>query len=789
MRFRGNFEYGDVIIMILPIWSLWFLSTAGAKSLSAEKVIPFCGIADCNFHGKSLHTVPLGLSDAVLGLDLAFNSIVHIQDVDLKSAVNLRTLLLQSNLIQTIDEHAFDFLGKLEHLDLSWNNLTYLSPSWFRNLSSLQKLNLKGNSYSKLGIFPLFSGLQKLRYLYLGNDKFSSLQTKDFEGISVLEELEIEGQNLKQYSPGSLQSLVRINHIVLNVPVNFILNWILADVKNSVVFLELRNIDHNLESLIRYFKKGPITAQKLVFRDSNFLENDTVPLIEALSGMTQLKELEIIDSRLQGTGHFPNSQHILSNVHIITIRNLKIDSFYLFSDLSSFLYLVENITRLTIENAKVFLVPCELAKRFSSVQYLDFNTNLLQDSFFEHSLCPGSWPKLQTLNVSQNSLTYLGRTAQSVAHLVNLANLDVSQNNLEQMPESCHWPKSLKYLNISGCKVEKLTGCIPDFLEILDASNNLLHDFMVSLPHLQELYLTNNRLKALPDAAFIPHVRFVTIRENSVFVFSEQELEKFVELKLLDARYNSFQCTCGFVSFVQSYPRIYNICIGWPENYICDSPDYVKGDQIGVAQLQLTDCHFSSFVSILCIVIILIVLVSAFLCHKFHVIWYIRMTLAWLKAKRKPRRTHNQAVCYDAFISYSEQDSEWVENIMVQMLEQSNPPFKLCLHKRDFLPGKWIVDNIIDSIEKSSKVLFVLSENFVRSEWCKYELDFSHFRFFDENNDAAILILLESIPTKTIPERFCKLRKLMNTKTYLEWPSDKDQEQLFWFNLKMAIKA
>ncbi|XP_039202927.1 toll-like receptor 2 [Crotalus tigris] len=775
--------------MIFPIWSLCFISIAGAKSLSAEKIIPFCDVAHCNFHRKSLHTIPLGLSNAVLGLDLTSNSIVHIGDVDLKFAVNLRTLLLQSNSIQTIDDHAFDFLGKLEHLDLSWNNLTYLSPFWFKNLSSLQKLNIKGNSYLKLGKFPLFSGLQKLRYLYLGNNKFSTLQTKDFEGISVLEELEIEGQSLQQYSPGALQSLERINHIILNVTVSSTLRQILNDVKNSVVFLELRNIHRNLSPLIGYFREIPMIAQKLGFRDSEFLENEVFPLMEALSDMSQLQELEIIDSTLQGTGHFYTSRRISRNGLIITIRNLKIDSFYLFSDLSSVWYLVENITKLTIENTKVFLVPCNFAKTFLSLQYLDFNSNLLQDLFLEHSLCPGSWPKLQTLNVSQNSLTHIDRTARSVAHLVSLTNLDISQNNLEQMPESCLWPRSLKYLNISGCRVEKLTGCIPDSLEILDASNNFLYDFKVSLPHLQELYLKNNRLKVLPDAAFIPHVSFLTIRENNVFMFSEQELETFIELKMLDARYNSFQCKCEFVSFVQSYPRRDNIFSGWPENYICDSPDYVKGEQIGVARLQLTDCHFTSFVSILCILIILIILVAAFLCYKFHVIWYMRMTLAWLKAKRKPQRTHDQAVCYDAFISYSEQDSEWVENVMVQMLEQANPPFKLCLHKRDFMPGKWIVDNIIDSIEKSSKTLFVLSENFVRSEWCKYELDFSHFRFFDENNDTAILVLLEPIPTKTIPERFCKLRKLMNTKTYLEWPSDKDQQQLFWFNLKMAIKA
>ncbi|XP_073896756.1 toll-like receptor 2 isoform X2 [Macaca fascicularis] len=137
----------------------------------------------------------------------------------------------------------------------------------------------------------------------------------------------------------------------------------------------------------------------------------------------------------------------------------------------------------------------------------------------------------------------------------------------------------------------------------------------------------------------------------------------------------------------------------------------------------------------------------------------------------------------------SERDAYWVENLMVQELENFNPPFKLCLHKRDFIPGKWIIDNIIDSIEKSHKTVFVLSENFVKSEWCKYELDFSHFRLFDENNDAAILVLLEPIEKKAIPQRFCKLRKIMNTKTYLEWPMDEARQEGFWVNLRAAIKS
>ncbi|KAJ8262436.1 hypothetical protein GJAV_G00166460, partial [Gymnothorax javanicus] len=137
--------------------------------------------------------------------------------------------------------------------------------------------------------------------------------------------------------------------------------------------------------------------------------------------------------------------------------------------------------------------------------------------------------------------------------------------------------------------------------------------------------------------------------------------------------------------------------------------------------------------------------------------------------------------------SPSEMDSEWVEEFLVQELEGSQPPFRLCLHKRDFLPGQWIVDNIIDAMEKSHTTLFVLSQHFVNSEWCKYELEFSHFRLFDENNDTAVLILLEPIAKETIPKRFCKLRKFMNSRTYLEWPEDEEQRPLFWHNLKDAI--
>lgn len=780
--------------MIKSAWSFWVLSVVGAASLSAEYPHPFCDASHfCNYSAMALDAIPSDITEDITGLNLASNAIEQVSEIDLKFAVKLRTLLLHSNRIQTINDDAFRFLVKLEHLDLSKNYLTHLSPSWFRHLSSLQQLNIKGNKYSDLGGTPLFSNLQNLRFLCMGNDGyFSTLRKQDFEGISILEELEIEAQNLGQYEQGSLKSIKRIDHIILNVHPPAILTQITHDITNSVVCFELRNIQSlNNPSMNQFYPLASAVVQKVILRNVMLSDYSVEEIAPIFTGLNQLNELEVVDSTFSGNGNM-NELRVLQSagaLNVITIRNLTIDRFYSFSDLSSVTHLVDKLVRLTIENSKVFMVPCLLSQSFHSLEYLDFSVNLLQELTLQHSFCVKAFPKLRTLNISRNALSDIGTVATSVAHLVNFTTLDVSRNNFRQMPKLCTWPQSLKFLNISGCKINRLTTCIPQSLEVLDVSNNNLNDFKLSLPKLRELYITNNKLTTLPDATFLPSVQLMVVRENKLMDFYKEQLGKFTQLEMLDTRTNSFRCSCQFLSFVQGQERISKVLVGWPENYICDSPSAVKGKQVQDAQLSLTECHRTMVVTLVCILMLVMLMVVAILCYKLHAIWYMKMTWAWLQAKRKPRRDLNKEICYDAFVSYSEHDSEWVENVMVQELEQANPPFKLCLHKRDFMPGKWIVDNIIDSIEKSYKTLFVLSEHFVQSEWCKYELDFSHFRLFDENNDAAILILLEPIPTQTIPKRFCKLRKLMNTKTYLEWPRDDNQQQIFWFNLRTALNS
>ncbi|KAF1617635.1 Toll-like receptor 2 type-2, partial [Eudyptes chrysolophus] len=745
----------------------------------------------CNCSSMDLDFIPPGLTAKITVLNLAHNRIKHIRSQDLQQAVNLRALLLQSNKISSIDEDSFRSLGKLELLDLSNNNLAHLSPMWFGHLFSLQHLHLQGNSYRDLGESSPFSNLRNLSSLHLGNPQFSTIRQGNFEGIELLDKLWIDSGNLSQYEPGSLKSIKKINHMIINLRSVTVFSAIVRDLLHSVTWLEVREIAFSIPAEMQLLRVMSSSFAKKISFKQTLLTDATVPeIVSILEDMPKLVEVDMIDCRLLGTGRW--EIQIQANqsqtLRVLTIDKLSIEEFYLFTDLQAVEGLLSLLTKVTVDNTKVFLVPCRLSQHLLSLEYLDLSANLLGDFSLEHSACQGGWPSLQTLNLSQNSLSDLEMTGKSLSHLSNLIVLDISQNNFGEIPDVCKWPKNLKYLNLSSTQIPKLTTCIPLTLEVLDVSANNLREFGLQLPFLKELYLAKNQLKALPDAARIPNLVAMSVRRNKLNSFSREEFESFKKLELLDASDNNFICSCEFLSFIHHQAGIAQVLVGWPDKYVCDSPLAVRGVHVGAVHLSLMECHKFLVVSLICALVFLVILILVAIGYKYHAVWYLRMTWAWLQAKRKPKRAPPKDICYDAFVSYSENDSDWVENIMVRELEQACPPFRLCLHKRDFVPGKWIVDNIIDSIEKSHKTLFVLSEHFVQSEWCKYELDFSHFRLFDENNDAAILVLLEPIQSKAIPKRFCKLRKIMNTKTYLEWPLEEEQQQMFWENLKGALK-
>ncbi|XP_058832422.1 toll-like receptor 6 isoform X2 [Topomyia yanbarensis] len=172
---------------------------------------------------------------------------------------------------------------------------------------------------------------------------------------------------------------------------------------------------------------------------------------------------------------------------------------------------------------------------------------------------------------------------------------------------------------------------------------------------------------------------------------------------------------------------------------------------------------------------------------------------------------------YDVFVSYSEQDRQWVLEQLLPNLEQTED-INVCLHERDFKVGISILENIIYCMDKSRTLLLVMSESFLLSHWCQFEMHLAQHRLLETRREQLILVLLEDIPKSKRPKT---LHYLMKTKTYIIWPQpvpekkskhskqDKDvknsskaasrkekdiqalneERSLFWQRLRKAIHA
>ncbi|CAL9697683.1 unnamed protein product [Knipowitschia caucasica] len=180
-------------------------------------------------------------------------------------------------------------------------------------------------------------------------------------------------------------------------------------------------------------------------------------------------------------------------------------------------------------------------------------------------------------------------------------------------------------------------------------------------------------------------------------------------------------------------------------------------------------------------------MMAAFIFHfmRFQIAYAYYMFTAWLFDERNKNR--KVPIQYDAFVSYNVHDENWVYGELVSHLEKEQG-WKLCLHHRDFEPGRPIVDNITDAIYGSRKTLCVISRRYLQSEWCSREMQVASFRLFDERKDVLILIFLEDIPSAHMSPYY-RMRKVLRRQTYLSWPGIGPEAQVFWEKLKRALTS
>uniref|UniRef100_A0A667YF51 Toll-like receptor 22 n=1 Tax=Myripristis murdjan TaxID=586833 RepID=A0A667YF51_9TELE len=309
------------------------------------------------------------------------------------------------------------------------------------------------------------------------------------------------------------------------------------------------------------------------------------------------------------------------------------------------------------------------------------------------------------------------------------------------------------------------------------------------IPNLEALDFSDSKLKSLDflGQANLSRLTWLKVSESELTVINETVFRFLPALTYLDMIGNPFTCDCsnsGFSWWIQNNNQT-QVANG--HRYACAYPLSKKGSEF--LNFDIRSCWLdASFLCYICTAsLTVLTLLTSFIYHflRWQLVYAYYLFLAFLYDSRKRRKgpPHH----YDAFVSYNVHDEAWVYGEMLPALE-GEQGWRLCLHHRDFTPGRPILENITEAIYSSRKTLCVISRHYLQSEWCSREIQMASFRLFDEQQDVLVLLFLEEIPAHQLSP-YHRMRKLLRRRSYLSWPQGAAHSALFWHNVGRALRT
>ncbi|KAL4668806.1 hypothetical protein H8957_010877, partial [Semnopithecus entellus] len=772
----------------------------------------------------NFYKIPDNIPFSTKNLDLSFNPLRHLRSYSFFRFPELQVLDLSRCEIQTIEDGAYQSLSHLSTLILTGNPIQSLALGAFSGLSSLQKLVAVETNLASLENFPI-GHLKTLKELNVAHNLIQSFKLPEyFSNLTNLEHLDLSSNKIQNIYCKDLQVLhqMPLPNLSLDLslnPINFIQPGAFKEIRLHKLTLRSNFDGLNVMKTCIQGLAG-LEVHRLVlgeFRNQRNLEEFDKSALEGLCNLT------IEEFRLAYLDYY------LSNI---------IDLFNCLANISSF-----SLVSVTIKRVEDFsynfrwqhleLVNCKFEQfptlELESLKRLTFTANKGGNAFSEVDL-----PSLEFLDLSRNGLSFKGCCSQNdfgttslkyldlsfndvitmssnFLGLEQLEHLDLQHSNLKQMSEFSVFLslRNLIYLDISHTHTRVAFNGIFDgllSLKILKMAGNsfqenFLPDIFTDLKNLTFLDLSQCQLEQLSPTAFdtLNKLRVLNMSHNNFFSLDmfpykclrslqvldyslnhimtskNQELQHFPSsLAYLNLTQNDFACTCEHQSFLKWVKDQRQLLVE-VERMECATPSDKQG--MPVLSLNIT-CQMNKTIIGVSVFSVLVVSVVAVLVYKFY--FHLMLLAGCVKYGRGEN-------IYDAFVIYSSQDEDWVRNELVKNLEEGVPPFKLCLHYRDFIPGVAIAANIIhEGFHKSRKVIVVVSQHFIQSRWCIFEYEIAQTWQFLSSHAGIIFIVLQKVE-KTLLRQQVELYRLLSRNTYLEWEDSVLGQHIFWRRLRKAL--
>nr|XP_003221650.2 PREDICTED: toll-like receptor 3 isoform X1 [Anolis carolinensis] len=805
---------------------------------------------DVGFNTISKLQSPLCLTLPLLKvLNLEHNQLHAFPDKAFTSCDNLRELNLGSNILDVKNE-PFKYLKNLQFLDVSHNGLKSIKLGSEQQLESLQELVVSQNKITELKKEDLYflsnSSLNKLdlstnplkefysdcfraigniyglvmNNIPLGQDGVTKLSS-ELSGTRI-QNLSMRQVQLSRISSSTFSGMHNTNLTILDLSDND-----LSVIENDslVYFTQLENLNlmnNNITHLFPHSLYGLSNVNYLNLENAHVRKIDSA--LQWLKHLEDLildsnKFLEITSNTFKGLDNLKNLSLSLCSISSVTSTT--------FSSLANSSLQFLNLTKSGITSIKsgAFswlgqLKSLDLGlngirqkltgQEFQGLNkietlYLSYNyqVNLTSESF-------SAIPSLRTLRLRRVRCSNLKFSPSPFRKLSNLTILDVANNNIANMGDDVfdglhqleildlqhnNLARFWKHANPGG-PVLFLRGL--QNLRLLDLESNgfdeVPNEAFHGLPLLRSLNLRDNMFNLLPEFVFdeLTSLSFLSLEKNLITSVDEQVFSKvFTHLKEVNIGLNPFDCTCDSIAWFVHWLNSSKVYVPGLNSYRCNTPPKYHGKM--VAEFDISPCDSAPFLLFFTVSIsILLIFISVVLLIHFQG-WRIKffwsVTVNRVLGQREIDRPQ-QWFDYDAYIIHSRKDKNWVSKNFIPLEENNEPVIRFCLEERDFEAGISEFEAIVDSIKRSRKIIFVVTEHLLKDPWCRrFKVHHAIQQAIEQSRDSIVLIFRDDIPDYKLNHALCLRRAMFKSCCILEWPVQKDHVNAFYQQLKIALQT
>ncbi|KAJ8254264.1 hypothetical protein COCON_G00208760 [Conger conger] len=251
----------------------------------------------------------------------------------------------------------------------------------------------------------------------------------------------------------------------------------------SLQKLEHLSVSHNSLTTL-HGELSSLPCLRAIVARANSLKNSGVP-----DDIFQLDDLSVLDLSYNQLTEIPRDLENSRNMLVLNLSHNSIDNIpnQLFINLTDLLYL-------DVSDNKLDSLPPQM-RRLVHLQTLILNNNPLMHAQLRQL---PAMVALQTLHLRNTQRTQ-SNLPTSMEGLTNLADVDLSCNDLTRVPECLYTLSNLKRLNLSSNQISELSLCIDQWtqMETLNLSRNQLTSLpstICKLAKLKKLYLNSNKL-------------------------------------------------------------------------------------------------------------------------------------------------------------------------------------------------------------------------------------------------------------------------------------------------------